>query len=650
MAFKRLADLVLGRHLASDEEEEHKAGVVTGIPMLGLDALGSSSYGPEAALTVLLPLGALGLRYIGPITLVILAILGIVYFSYRQTIAAYPNGGGSYTVARENLGVRMGLLAAAALLLDYILNVAVGISAGVGALVSAVPSLHPYLLQLCLGMLLVIVVVNLRGVRESGLAFAAPTYAFIVLLGGVLAWGIYQAWSSGGHPRPVVAPAPLPSVAEGATWWLLLRAFASGCTAMTGVEAVSNGVTAFAEPRTRNAQATLTAIVAVLAVLLGGIAYLAHVYHIGATPPDTPQYQSVVSQLVAAIAGRGVIYYATLGSVLAVLGLSANTSFSGFPRLCRLLAEDDFLPHAFANRGRRLVYELGIWILAALAALLLILFRGVTDRLIPLFAVGAFLAFTLSQAGMVLHWRRQECRGARWAMVVNGVGALATGAALLVILGAKFTSGAWITMLLIPAMMWVFQRVHRHYACLREEIRCPRPIQTDRLQPPLVILPMLEWNTIAEKALRFALQLSGDVVVVHVCTDDANTPEFQESWDQLVEEPLRAAGMPVPELKVLHSPYRLLTSPLLRYLRRLQKEHADRTVAVVIPELVEARWYQYLLHNQTAELLRAALLLRGNRRTVVINVPWYFRDSEPETADTSPARVHGGTGQRAQPG
>ena len=404
-------DKILGRPLANQEEDEQKVGVFAGIPMLGLDALSSAAYGPEAALTILLPLGAMGLGYLAPITAVILVLLAILFFSYRQTIAAYPSGGGSYTVAKENLGTWPGLLAAAALLLDYILNVAVGISAGIGALVSAVPGLHNYTLALCLVTLLLVAFINLRGVRESGAAFALPTYLFVGTLLTVLVVGVAKTFLAHGSPHAVTPPPALHPSVGAVSLWLLLRSFASGCTAMTGVEAVSNGVPAFKTPGVVNAQRTLAAIVVLLGILLAGIAFLAHVYHIGATDPDKPEYQSMISQLVSAVMGHGLFYYVTIGSVLAVLSLSANTSFADFPRLCRLIAQDDFLPHAFANRGRRLVYTWGIAILTTFAALLLIAFGGITDRLIPLFAVGAFLAFTLSQAGMVVHWKqggRQE--------------------------------------------------------------------------------------------------------------------------------------------------------------------------------------------------------------------------------------------------
>ena len=414
-----LLDYLLGRRLATYEEGEQRVGVIAGIPMLGLDALGSAAYGPEAALTLLIPLGAAGVSYIGPISTLIIVLLMVVYFSYRQTIAAYPHGGGSYTVAKDNLGTTAGLFAAAALLLDYVLVVAVGISAGVGALVSALPDLQPHTLSLCLAILLLITIVNLRGVRESGLAFMAPTYLFIVSLLSVLAIGVVKTMLAQGHPVPVEAPAALPAATTAASLWVLMRAFASGCTAMTGVEAVSNGVTAFREPAVPHAQRTLTAIIGLLAVMLAGIAYLCHVYTIGATEPGQAGYQSILSQLVAAVVGRGVFYYITIGSVLSVLALSANTGFADFPRLCRVIAGDGFLPSGFAHRGRRLVYSQGIIVLAVLSAGLLIAFGGITDHLIPLFAIGAFLAFTLSQAGMVVHWWRLGGAHAKKSMAIN---------------------------------------------------------------------------------------------------------------------------------------------------------------------------------------------------------------------------------------
>jgi amino acid transporter len=621
-----LLNKLLGRPLASSEQEEQKIGVLVGLPTLGLDGLSSAAYGPEAALTILLPLGVAGLAYIGPIILVILLILAILYFSYRQTIAAYPSGGGSYTVAKENLGEGAGLLAAAALMIDYVLNVAVGISAGIAALVSAVPALHRYTLGLCLVALSLITILNLRGVRESGIIFGVPTYIFLASLLTVLAIGVGRALLSGGHPAPGVAPPALPPAVEAVGLWLLLRSFASGCTAMTGVEAVSNGVGAFAKPAVQNAHRTLTAIVVLLGVLLGGIAYLSRAYVIGAMDQTKPGYQSIISQLTAAVIGRGTLYYITIGSVLAVLVLSANTSFADFPRLCRLIALDSYLPRGFANLGRRLVYSVGIMILAMLSALLLIIFGGITDRLIPLFAVGAFGAFTLSQAGMVMHWRREGGRGAGTSKMVNGVGAVATGMALVVILVAKFVEGAWITLLIIPAILFLFYKVRRHYDHVARQLSCLRPLDLSHNEPPVVVVPVQSWNLLTEKALRFGLRLSRDIFAVHVKVDEQEGDDLRSQWARDVEGPARAAGLPEPALKIVTSPYRDLIKPVVNFIDDLKKEYPGRTIAVIIPELVEKHWYEFLMHNHRATWLKADLLFRGDPKVVVINVPWYLTD------------------------
>ena len=575
-------------------------------------------------MTLLIPLGAASNAYVRPISGVIIALLIVVFFSYQQTIGAYPTGGGSYTVARRNLGVGAGLLAAAALLLDYVLVVAVGISAGVGALVSAAPSLQPHTLALCLAILAFITLINLRGVRESGHAFVIPTYGFVVCLFIVIAIGVVQTWLAGGQPVAVAAPSPLPAAATAATTWLLLRAFASGCTAMTGVEAVSNGVGAFREPAVRNARVTLSVIVGVLVVLLAGIAFLAHAYGIGATEPGTPGYQSVLSQLVAAVVGRGPFYYVCMAAILAVLALSANTGFADFPRLCRLIAEHGFLPRVFASRGRRLVYSYGISALAALSALLLIVFGGVTDRLIPLFAVGAFLAFTLSQAGMVAHWFRVGGPHQLRNITINGIGAAATGVTLLIVLVAKFTEGAWVTTLLVPLLMLTFGAVRRHYHTVAVEIAQTQPLDVRNIQPPIVIIPMREWNKMSQKGLRFALKLSPDIVVVQVLADPAGQSDLSTRWREYVERPTEHAHLATPRLVTLASPYRHVFNPLLDYILETKRQHPDRQIAVLIPELVARRWYHHLLHNKRAAMLKALLLVRGDEDVVVINVPWYL--------------------------
>ena len=618
-----LIDCLFGKPLASDEDAAEQIGPAAGVPIFGLDALGSAAYGPEAALTLLIPLGLGGIHYIVPISGGIIVLLAIVYISYRQTIEAYPTGGGSYTVASQNLGTFAGLLAAAALMIDYVLVVAVGISAGVGALVSALPHWQPYTLPLCLGALVLITLVNLRGVRDTGVAFLIPTYLFVGCLLAALTLGLWKTMLSGGHPAPVYQPPKLAAVQEAASVWLLLKAFASGCTAMTGVEAVSNGVTAFREPRAQAARRTLSIIIALLILLLAGIAYLCRVYGIGATRPGEAGYESVLSQLVGAVAGKGWFYDVTIGAILLVLVLQANTAFADFPRLCRAIAQNGYLPRAFANRGRRLVYSHGIYVLGFLAGALLLLFGGVTDRLIPLFAVGAFLAFTLSQAGMVGHWKRE--RGARaWSsLLINGVGAMATAITVVIIIVAKFSEGAWITLLLIPGLLGLMRGVRHHYDRVTREIACHTGLSTDHLRPPLVVVPIEAWTRIAEKALRFALTLSPDVMAVHIAAEDANG-RLSQVWRSYVEEPTRQVGVPIPKLVVLKSPYRFVITPVLNYVLELERKHPDRQIAVVVPNLVERRWYHRLLHNQHGELLTALLLLKGNQRIVIINVPWYL--------------------------
>jgi len=618
-----ILDLVVGKPISTSDERAEQIGPTQGIPIFGLDALSSAAYGPEAALSLLMPLGLLGVHYIVPISAAIITLLVIVYFSYLQTIAAYPSGGGSYTVARFNLGAPAGLLAAAALLADYILTAAVGISAGVGALISAVPSLLPHTVSLCVGILIVITILNLRGVREAGTAFAIPTYLFVGTILITIVAGIVRVLLSGGHPAPAVAlPAP-PPVTAAVSYWLLLKVFASGCTALTGVEAVSNGVKAFKEPTVKNAQRTLTVIIFLLAVMLAGISYLVRVYGIAATDPGAPGYQSVLSLLTGAVFGKGIFYYLTMGSILVVLSLSANTAFADFPRLCRAIAQNNYLPHVFGYRGRRLVYTYGIVILAALCGGVLILFGGVTDRLIPLYAVGAFLAFTLSQSGMVMHWWRR--RGAHWlkSMLVNGLGGLVTGVTTCVVLVAKFVEGAWITLLFVPLTITLFTVVRRHYHAVKMMTSCRVPVDAAGLsQPPIAVIAIDRWSNITRQGIEFAARLSPEVIALHVDPSE-HSELLQEDWDHYVEKPFRAAGKEPPKLHILPSPYRFVIVPIVQFVLDISKQNPTRSIVVVIPELVEDRWYEYFLHNQRGRLLEWVLLARGNERIFTVSAPWY---------------------------
>src|SRR5438067_4090600 len=568
-----LVSVLLGRPLASSEQDEQRIGPASAVPAMGLDGLASSAYGPEAALTILAPLGLMGLAYMGPVMLAVLVLLAILYISYWQTIEAYPTSGGSYTVAHENLGANAGLLAATALMIDYVLNVAVGISAGVGALTSAVPALHPYTLWLCLGILVLVTLINLRGTFEAGLVFAVPTYLFVLCFGGgVVVYGVWQALMAGGDPMPVVPPPAAPAeMGAAVSVWLLLRAFASGCTAMTGVEAVSNGVSAFRDPTVTYARRTLTAIVVLLGLLLAGIAYLAGAYHTLAMDQSEPGYQSVLSQLSAAVLGRGPLYFVAMSSVLAVLCLSANTSFAGFPRLCRQVARDEYLPRAFAIPGRRLVNSVGIVWLAVTAGALLVIFHGITDRLIPLFAVGAFLSFTLSQAGMALHWARHprddrgRRRGHHARLAINAAGAVAAGASLAVILVTKFAEGAWITVLTIPCVLALLKLTKRYYAQIDRQLMEEGPIALDDVTPPIVIVPIGEWNRLAERALRYALRLSSEVIALHLTRlegpdAEEDAEQLRRRWRRDVERPAHAAGLKPPRLVQIPSPYRSIVA------------------------------------------------------------------------------------------
>ncbi len=650
-----LSRLLVGRPIANREAEERKIGVFEGVPAMGLDGLGSAAYGPEAALTILVVAGASGLNAMIPITWVILLLLAMLFFSYRQTIAAYPSNGGSYVVAKQNLGTNAGLLAAAALMVDYMLNVAVGISAGVGALTSAVPTLHPYTLVLCLLILAATTLINLRGTRESGEALAIPTYLFIVSLGGTLALGVAKTWLAGGHPDPVVAPPPIPQGSEAVGVWLLLRAFASGCTAMTGVEAVSNGVSAFREPTVRNAHRTLAVIVVVLAILLLGIGQVTHAYGIMAMDQTKAGYQSVLSQLVGAVCGRGWFYYVTIGSVLAVLCLSANTSFVGFPRLCHLVAADGFLPSQFAVPGRRLVYSVGIGFLAIGSGCLIAAFGGITDRLIPLFAVGAFLSFTMSQAGMAVHWwralrrenkapaggasrRLRESRSAHRArLLINGGGAAATGAALVIILLAKFVEGAWLTVIVIPCTLGLLRAVHRYNEGIdRQVLRgSHRRISVRNLTPPAAIVPIKRWDRLSRKAVEHALQLSSDVTALHVVAlegveADREEQRLRHEWREFVQQPAIEAGLQPPTLLLPSSEYRSVTGPLLRAIQGARRRFPGRPVMIVLPELVEGRWWGYLMHTHRERRLRARLLRYGGPGVTVLSVPWQLQVSGPK--------------------
>jgi hypothetical protein len=447
-----------------------------------------------------------------------------------------------------------------------------------------------------------------------------PTYLFVGCLSILILLGIGETLLAGGHPQPVIAPPAIASHERDISWWLFLKAFAAGCTAMTGVEAVSNGVRAFKEPAVNTARRTLTVIVAILIFLLLGVAYLVSVFHITATDPGASGYQSILSMIAQAVAGRGVFYYLTIAAILLVLSLSANTSFADFPRVCRTVAHDGYLPASFTVRGRRLVYTEGILLLTILAGSLLIAFNGVTDRLIPLFAIGAFLAFTLSQAGMVMHWLRSGQPRARLNAATNGFGAVATGITFVIVLVTKFAEGAWLVVLILPALFILMVAIKHHYNKVAEELTVAGPV---KLQPRemIAVVPVVRVNTIAQRAIEIAYGLSDNIHVLHI-QDEEEGHEFGDAWHAEVEPAIDKLGLPRPTLVILQSPFRRMLSPILNYVWQLERDNSENSIAVLIPQLIESHWYYSFLHNQRASILRAILLLKGRNRIVVVNIPW----------------------------
>lgn len=628
--------LLLGHRLANRESEARRVGALEGVPAMGLDALASVAYGPEAALMLLMPLGAAAPTTLGWLLLPIIILLGLLCLSYWQTIDAYRDRGGAYVVARENLGVPAGLVAATALLIDYILNVAVGISAGVAALVSVLPSLHPHMLVICLIVLALLTLLNLRGTPESGRVLATPTYVFLACFAGLFAFGLLRAAIAHGHPQPIQAPAPLEAAASGAGVWLLLRSFASGCTAMTGVEAVSNSMSAFRDPKERHGHCTLGIIVVALGLMLACLAWLVPAYRIGAMVQARPGYRTVLAQLAGAISGENWFYYLAMASLLAVLVLSANTSFTAFPRLCRNLAQDGYLPESFAIAGRRLEYSIGLLCLAGCAGVLLVAFNGITDRLIPLFAIGAFTGFALSQFGMAAHWQRARACGGReqdgarrrhaTRLTFNAMGGLVTTAALLVMVVAKFREGAWITLFLMAAGYTMLHRIHRYYERLRVLEGNDTTLRVRPVARTAAIAIIEQWNRPARGALEFAMGIADEVLALHLARlsgpDQKESPDLQRRWRANVEAPLRAAGRNPPTLRVIEARYRELHRPILQLVAELQREDPQRHVAVVMPERVKRSWPQQLLHAHRNRALVRRLLRAGIPNLAVVTLPW----------------------------
>jgi amino acid transporter len=626
MSLKRF---LLGRPLSSDEAEVEKIGPRKGMGIFGLDAFGSVVYGPEAALTILMPLGIAGLSYIVPVSIMIVVLAGFVSFSYLQTIKAYPDDGGTYTVAMENMGTKTGLVAGASLMIDYLMVVAVGISAGTGTLVSIFPSLTPYTLLICLLILLILTIINLRGISETGGIFSIPTYLFIFSLLFVLIYGLVKVIISGANAEPL---SHQPHVNSGTTMtaWLFLRTFAIGSTSITGVEAISNGVGTFRDPAVKNARITQLIVMSVLALMLILIAYVAKFYGITATPPDTDEYKSVLYLIVLVVTGKSWFGYIAIFSFLLIVIFQANTSFTGFPRLCSMMAQHNYFPQGFANKGRRLVYSQGILVIGFFTAVLLVAYGGITDRLIPLFAVSALLVFTLSQAGMMIHWKNKKGKGWTVSFALNAAGMIATAAAAVIILISKFTEGAWVIVVLLPVIVIFMLNVNKHYAAVKRQLRNDSALKKEDFSKPLVILPAEEWNNNTSKALSFALSISEEIIVFNVNSKENDAREDDETnllmnWEKMVEGPLLREGLQVPKLKVWDSPYRLVVQPIVDFVLKTETEYPGRDIALLIPNLVERKWYQRFLHNQRGILITGLLFARGSKRTVVIYVPWYLK-------------------------
>jgi amino acid transporter len=603
----RLKHILVGSPIPTAREAHERLTKLQALAVFSSDALSSVAYATEEIMKVLVLAGVGLLSLTLPISMVIVLLLAIVVISYRQTIQAYPSGGGSYIVANDNLGMFPGLTAAGALLIDYVLTVSVSIAAGVAAITSLVPEWLPFTVPLSVAAVVLITLANMRGIRESGSIFAVPTYVFVGTMYLLIGYGLYRL-AIGGIVYEPPPSAKLPG-AETLGIFLLLRAFAQGCTAMTGTEAISNGVPAFKPPEAANARATLVWMGVLLGSMFLGLSYLA--IQIGVLPADE---ETVISQIGRTVFGIGPMWWLLQIATALILILAANTSFADFPRLSSILARDRFLPRMFQFRGDRLAFTTGIVNLAMLSIVLLVVFNGSVDQLIPLYAVGVFTSFTLSQAGMVRHWRKLREPGWQRSAVINGLGAVATGIVTLVIAATKFAEGAWLVVLLIPLLIGMFYSIHKHYKRLDGARRAETPVLPEEVIVRVVV-PIVEVNVPARQALAYARAIAPDdqhVVAVHVTDDVASAEHLRREWEE---------WEPGVELVIVESPFRSLTGPLLAYIDALKDSHPRDTITVIIPELVASHWWENLLHNQTALRLKANLLFHPG--IVVTNVPYH---------------------------
>lgn len=598
-SFKRM---ILGSPLATAAARHERLGKLTGLAVFSSDALSSVAYATEEILLVLVTAGTAALTLSIPIGIGIAVLVVIVASSYFQTVHAYPSGGGSYIVASDNLGRLPGLVAGAALLIDYVLTVAVSIAAGVAAITSAFPILFPWRVTLGVLCVLGITVANLRGVRESGRLFAVPTYWFITSLALLILAGLFRVLTGTASSLP---PEELQAT-HTVSLFLIMRAFSSGCAALTGTEAVSNGIPAFRPPESRNAGIVLAWMAAILASTFMGITYLAYVYRVVPREAET-----VVSILARQVFGQNLFYYNIQAATAMILLLAANTSYADFPRLSSILARDGFMPRQMANRGDKLVFSNGILILASLSILLIVIFRGSTHALIPLYAVGVFLSFTLSQAGMVRHWMKEE-RPAPHHIILNGLGALATGIVTIVIAVSKFALGAWMVIVLIPLIVLGFLRVQRHYEFVRARLSLEGAGRPRIGKNPVVVLVAGIHKGVVE-ALEYAKSISPNVTALTVDLDPTETAKLRLRW---------AEWAPDVPLVVLESPYRSILQPLLEYIDRMERQGEGRYLTVVLPEFIPSHWWEHFLHNQTALLIKAALLFKPGK--VTVSVPYHL--------------------------
>ena len=608
----RLKDILIGPPLPTHQLHEKKLNKIRALAAFSPDALSSIAYANQEIYLGLAVAGSVGLGLAWPIGLAITGLLVIVALSYYQTIQGYPSGGGSYVVARENLGTGIGLVAASALLIDYLLTAAVSLTAGVEALASAFPTLWPYRVIIALVLLSVITLANLRGLRETGTLMSIPVYLFLFTYFPMLLYGLFVLLRGGVDSPAETAPVATTPV----TTFLLLHTFATGCTALTGIEAISNGVPAFQSPESKNAGRTLIVMAVLMAVLFVGSIGLTQFLGVVAGPQET-----ILSALARRLLGNGVGYFFIQISTMLILAVAANTSFAGFPRLAAILAQDKFLPRQFTGLGDRLVFANGIVSLSAATAFLIILFAGDSHSLIPLFAVGVFLAFSLSQAGMVVHWWREHGRNWLVKAGINGLGALATVVTLFVVGYSKFMEGAWITVILIPVIVTVFLRIRAHYREVASELSLQGLPPSLKPSPsPRVVIPISGVHRGIVEAVDFARAISSDVTAVYVEMEAGEAEAVREKWNRL---------WPDVPLAVVSSPYRSIAQPILDFLDRTDAEHNDGQLAtVILPEFVPVKWWHSLLHNQTAWLLKAAMLYRRRNRgfqRAIIDVPYHLR-------------------------